>query len=130
MNSVGLAAALAAFLGIWIGHVSVRKVEAAAPRLWIPVVIAVVVGVALEVASVFVQPAAASVAAGIIGITVLWDALELHRQEDRIRRGHAPANPRNPRHAHILSKYPSATSQNLLKGQPSAVALAAPPSER
>jgi hypothetical protein len=29
-------------------------------------------------------------------MTTLWDSFELMRQEERIRRGHAPANPNRP----------------------------------
>jgi len=35
-----------------------------------------------------------SAALGIVGLTVVWDAFELHRQELRVRLGHAPLNPR------------------------------------
>jgi hypothetical protein len=38
----------------------------------------------------------ASAALGIVGMTTLWDAVEFIRQEERIRRGHAPANPDRP----------------------------------
>jgi hypothetical protein len=31
---------------------------------------------------------------GIVGLTLVWDAFELHRQELRVRQGHAPLNPR------------------------------------
>jgi hypothetical protein len=59
-----------------------------------------------------------SAACGILGTTLLWDALELRRQERRVRKGHAPANPRNPRHARILAESPAATTLNLLKREP------------
>jgi hypothetical protein len=38
----------------------------------------------------------ASAALGILGMTTIWDGTELYRQEDRIRRGHPPANPDRP----------------------------------
>jgi hypothetical protein len=44
---------------------------------------------------------------GILGITLLWDALEMTRQQRRICKGHAHANPDNPRHARILEQYPA-----------------------
>lgn len=118
MNSVGIAAASAAFVGIWLGHVAVRRVEAAVARLWPPVVIAVIVGCGLEVVSVLTRSRSGSVAAGIIGITVVWDAIELLRQQRRVKHGHAPANPNNPRHARLLSECPSATTLDLLKRSP------------
>jgi hypothetical protein len=40
---------------------------------------------------------------GIVGITVLFDALEFRRQFKRVKKGHAPANPHNPRHAPLLA---------------------------
>jgi hypothetical protein len=83
LNLTGLAAGLAAFLGIWIGHISVRVVERRS----------------------------ASITAG-------WDALELFRQQRRVERGHAPANPLNPRHARILAECPAATTLDLLDRQP------------
>jgi len=36
---------------------------------------------------------------GIVGLTLMWDAFELHRQELRVRQGHAPLNPRVHRQA-------------------------------
>ncbi|MCJ7432373.1 MAG: DUF4491 family protein, partial [Anaerolineales bacterium] len=53
---------------------------------------------------------------GITGITLLRDALEFTRQQRRIRNGHAPANPNNPRHARIVAEPNSlATTHDLLK---------------
>ena len=115
MNWTGLVAALSAFLGIWVGHVGVRKVEARAARLWPPAILAITLGVGLEAWSLSTQPQTLSTALGILGITVLWDALELFRQEKRIKSGHAPANAGNPRHARILAEYPAATTVDLLK---------------
>jgi len=118
LNPLGLASALAAFLGIWLGHVTVRKVEAAAPILWPPILIALALGLGLETWSLVTDSRIISAFTGILGITVLWDALEFVRQEKRIKKGHAPANPTNPRHARILTVYPAATTINLLKREP------------
>ena len=118
MNWTGLVAALSVFLGIWIGHVSVRKVESSTAHLWLPASLAFVLGLGLEAWSLSTQNQTLSTALGIIGITVLWDALELFRQEKRIKHGHAPANADNPRHARLLLEYPSATTINLLKREP------------
>jgi hypothetical protein len=107
MNYVGVTAALAAFLGIWLGHVSVRIIERNAKRLWQPILIAIILGLGLEIWSLFTDHQLLNTALGIIGITILWDALEFVRQEKRIKKGHAPANPSNPRHAQILADYPS-----------------------
>ncbi len=118
MNVVGLVAAVSAFLAIWFGHVAVRKVEAVAPALWLPISLCIGLGLVLEIASLEAG-VALSTACGIVGITLLWDALELIRQQARVRKGHAPANPRNPRHARMLAAPQSrATTVNLLAREP------------
>jgi hypothetical protein len=118
INFVGITAALAAFLGIWLGHVSVRAIECNAKSLLPPIIIAIALGLTLEVYSLSTVNRLLSTATGILGTTILWDALEFVRQEKRIKKGHAPANPSNPRHAKILANYPSATTLDLLKRDP------------
>jgi hypothetical protein len=54
----------------------------------------------------------------ILGVTLLWDALEFFRQQKRVKHGHAPANPNNPRHAKILAEYPDATTIDWLNRSP------------
>lgn len=114
-NLIGFVAALAAFLGIWLGHVSVRVIERNAKTLLPPIIIAVILGLTLEVFSLSTVNRLLSTATGILGFTILWDALEFVRQERRVKKGHAPANPSNPRHAQILADFPSATTLDLLK---------------
>lgn len=118
INPIGIVAATSAFLGIWLGHVSVRAIERRATKLWPPIVIALALGLTFEAASLITDYRLLSTALGILGITILWDALEFVRQEKRIKKGHAPANPNNPRHARILAAYPSATALDLLKRDP------------
>ncbi|MBL8061695.1 MAG: DUF4491 family protein [Anaerolineales bacterium] len=119
INLVGLAAALATFFGVWLGHVSVRKIERETVRLWIPTLIALVSGFGLWLASTLTSSLPLSAASGILGVTLLWDALEIYiRQPRRIRHGHAPANPNNPRHTRILAEYPEATTVDLLDRDP------------
>ncbi len=103
MSLVGPVAALAAFLSIWLGHVSVRKIEYVSCTLWLPTVVFIGAGLILEGLSLAVRSLPASAACGIVGITLLWDALELRRQQNRVRTGHAPANPANPRHAAMMN---------------------------
>jgi len=56
---------------------------------------------------------------GILGITLLIDALEFARQQKRVIKGHAPANPNNLRHALLLFRPDSqATTLDLLKRDP------------
>ena len=125
MNTLGLITALSTFLGIWGGHVSVREIERRAPRLWMPILGALTLGLTLEAVSLTASSRPLSAAAGILGVTVLWDALEFVRQEKRVQQGHAPANPENPRHARILAEYPSATTLDLLNRAPVGRAVSA-----
>jgi hypothetical protein len=118
MNWIGLIAAITAFLSIWIGHVAVRKIESTSRTIWVPTVVAIVIGILLEYFSLITENMALKTALGIIGITLLWDALEFTRQQHRIKKGHAPANPNNPRHAKILAEHPSATTLDLLNRDP------------
>ena len=123
LNSAGLVAALCAFLGIWLGHVSVRKIESVSSALWMPAFLFAGAGLLLEFLSTRTSNLALSAGLGILGITLLWDSLELVRQQKRVQKGHAPANPRNPRHARILAEFPSATTANLLKREPQEVVV-------
>lgn len=118
LNFTGLIAATSAFLGIWLGHVSVRAIERKATKLWPPILIALALGLTLEIYSLSTVHRPLSAASGILGITILWDSLEFVRQEKRVKKGHAPANPHNPRHARILADYPSATPLDLLNRDP------------
>jgi len=117
-NWMGLVTAAATFFGIWIGHVGVRKVEAASPSLWLPVLGALALGAALEIGAVASTSPYLSGALGIVGMTLLWDALEFRRQDNRVKHGHAPANPRNPRHARLLAESRSATTRDWLDRDP------------
>ena len=117
LNGIGIVAALATFLGVWIGHVMVRKVEYRAPDLRVPVLVALVIGLALEMVALSSTNLYVSGACGILGITVLFDALEFSRQFKRVKKGHAPANPNNPRHAPLLAES-KATTIDWLKREP------------
>ncbi|OGO62248.1 MAG: hypothetical protein A2030_11630 [Chloroflexi bacterium RBG_19FT_COMBO_50_10] len=119
INPLGLISAVTAFLSIWIGHVSVRKIEAITVNLWKPMVIAIALGLTLEYAAISISNRPLSTVCGILGITLLWDALEIKWQTHRIRKGRAPANPNNPRHAAMLVEPNTrATTLNLLDRDP------------
>jgi hypothetical protein len=119
LNPLGILAALSAFLGIWLGHVAVRKIEFISPTIWIPTLAFAAFGLLLEVFSLVAESIAFKTSLGIIGITLLWDALEFTRQQRRVCKGHAPANPANPRHARMLADPDAhATTVDLLKRQP------------
>jgi hypothetical protein len=109
--------ALATFLSIWWGHVGVRWLEAHSTRIGPPTVGLLLGGVALNVASLFAPNITVAGVCSIVGITLMWDALEMVRQERRIRKRHAPANPNNPRHAALLAQG-LATTDDMLKREP------------
>jgi hypothetical protein len=117
-NWIGLIAAISVFLGIWLGHVSVRKVEFVSPTVWLPSLAALLLGILFELASILTGNLYLSAALGIFGITLLWDALEFWRQQRRVAKGHAPANPDNPRHARLLEAGDLATTIDWLDRNP------------
>jgi hypothetical protein len=119
INTLGLTAAITAFLSIWGGHVAVRKIEFISPTIWLPTISFAMLGLIAEYCSLITDNLSLKTALGILGITLLFDAFEFTRQQKRIRKGHAPANPNNPRHARILSEPNSrATTRDLLKREP------------
>jgi hypothetical protein len=117
-NLIGLTAALAAFFGIWFGHVAVRKIEFVSASIVIPAVFAILIGLSMEIIGLFSANLYVTTALGILGITFLWDAFEFTRQQRRIQSGHAPANLHNPRHARILTESSTATTVDWLKRNP------------
>jgi hypothetical protein len=118
INSLGLIAAFTAFFSIWFGHVAVRKIESISRTIWIPSTIFAILGLSCEWLSVKAPSLQTATVFVILGSTLFFDSFELTRQQRRIIRGHAPANPDNPRHAKILREYPSATRLDLLKRDP------------
>lgn len=118
MNFIGLVSALAAFSGIWFGHVVVRKIESISPTIWLPTIIFTTLGLFTEYSSLITDNLLLKTVFGILGFTFLWDALEFTRQQNRVKKGHAPANPHNPRHARLMREYISATYLDLLKRDP------------
>ena len=118
LNYVGLVAALSTFVGVWFGHVAVRKIESISPTIWLPTLVFAAIGIAFETFSLSTSNLLLATASGILGFTFLWDALEFTRQQNRIKKGHAPANPKNPRHARLLREYVAATTLDLLKRDP------------
>ena len=79
---------------IAFGHVMVRKVNYLYGTKPAPYVLGL--GLVFLLISLCVASDLTSSALGILGMTTLWDSFELMRQEERIRRGHAPANPNRP----------------------------------
>lgn len=119
MNTLGLVCALTAFLSIWFGHVAVRKIESISPTVWLPAVIFAACGIVIEYLALMARRRELAAIFGILGMTLIFDAYEFTRQQRRIRKGHAPANPGNPRHARFLAEPNSrATTVDLLKREP------------
>lgn len=127
LNWVGLVAAFCTFLGVWLGHVSVRWIERQVARLWIPSAGFAALGLGLEFASLWTFGLSPLIAAGcgILGVTLLVDSHELFRQQERVRRGRASANPHNPRHARILAEHPDAVPFDWLDREPRGQAYSA-----
>src|SRR5215216_31875 len=118
LNYVGFVAAASTFLGVWFGHVAVRKMESISPTIWVPTTAFATVGIACAWFSLVTSNFLLSTVTGILGITFLFDAIEFSRQQNRVRKGHAPANPNNPRHARLMHEYPSVITRDLLKRNP------------
>lgn len=118
INFLGLITALTSFLGIWLGHVFVRKIESISRTLWKPILVTSMLGLICEILSLKIETQWLSTVFGILGITLLWDALEFKRQEKRVIKGRAPANPYNPRHIDFLMDYPNSTVVNLINREP------------
>jgi hypothetical protein len=115
---IGPAAAAATFLGIWFGHVLVRQLEFRSASIALPAACFAGLGIFFGAASLLVDSLALSAVFGILSVTALWDSYEFSRQQKRVVKGHAPANPNNPRHRRIPAAHPSATAVDLLNRDP------------
>jgi hypothetical protein len=118
INSIGLLTAITTILTIAFGHIMVRELEYRIHTIKPAITICIFLGIGLEIGALLSDSRTASAILGIIGITFLWDGLEFYRQQKRVIKGHAPANPDNPRHQRILSQYPIATTVNILDRDP------------
>jgi hypothetical protein len=98
--------------------VGVRAIEAKAEKLWQPMFGAIFLGIIFEAIAVRTENPHLSGACGIAGVVFLWDAFEFYRQQERVKRGHAPANPHNPRHARIFAEYETASTIDWLDRDP------------
>ncbi len=123
LQFAGFWMAMATFLGIWCGHVGVRWLEAHSRNVWLPAIVLMAVGLALNIYSLFAPTFIISGVSSIFGITVIWDGVEMFRQQRRVKHGHSPANPDNPRHAAYLAAG-GATTEELLDRDPQGVPIA------
>jgi hypothetical protein len=89
--------ALVTFLTIWWGHVLVRIVHYYLGTRPAPAIM--LLGLLALLGSTQTPIDLLSASLGIVGLTLVWDSFELHRQEARVRQGHAPLNPRVHRKA-------------------------------
>jgi hypothetical protein len=96
----------------------VRKLEARLSKIIPAILMCILLGLVFIYGSLLLENNTLSAVSGIIGITFLWDALEFKRQQKRVKTGHAPANPKNPRHLKILTEHASATTLDLLDREP------------
>lgn len=78
--------AFTTFATIGIGHVLVRRLHARFGTR--PAVPFFVLGAAVLLASLLVLADLLSGVLGIVGVTFLWDGIEMYRQERRKQRGH------------------------------------------
>jgi len=92
LQTAGPVLALVTFLTIWWGHVLVRIVHYYFGTRPAPVIM--LLGLFALLTSTQTSAELLSATLGIVGLTLVWDAFELHRQEARVRQGHAPLNPR------------------------------------
>jgi len=118
INLIGIVSAFITFFGVWMGHVMVRKIERETADLRIPIGIFLALGLGFAALSLLTPNLILSAASGIFAMTLVWDSHEFSRQQKRVKRGRAPANPNNPRHAKILAEYPEATTFNWLHRDP------------
>lgn len=118
INFIGLLAAITTIITIGFGHIMVRKWEAKLESIKPALLVCVLLGIGFAFGSLYSQSNVVSAMFGIMGITFLWDALEFHRQQKRVIKGHAPSNPQNARHQRILTQYPAATTVSLLNRDP------------
>lgn len=90
----GPALAVVTLATIGFGHVMVRRLNYFYGTKPVPIVAGL--GLLSLFLSLWTANDLTCAVLGIVGVTTLWDAVELYRQEERVRRGHAPANPDRP----------------------------------
>lgn len=118
MNTIGMVCALATFLNIWMGHVFVRWAEQRFNNIFTPVALCICAGLGFITGALLSHGMTISAVLGITGLVFLWDGFEFMRQEKRVIKGHAPANPANPRHQRLLRQHAMASPVHWLALQP------------
>ncbi len=101
MNFTGVLLGLYMLAVIGLGFVWVIQLEYhIGAHIWKGVLLA---GLLVSLASGLLSSFWASALAGILGGSILWGATELPDQEERVRRGLFPANPRKQHRSGISS---------------------------
>ncbi len=96
MNWQGILIGISAFLIIGIFHPIVIKGEYYfSKKIW-PVFL--VVGLISISATLFIENVLLAAVVGIFGFSSLWSIHEIFEQEQRVRKGWFPANPKRPVH--------------------------------
>ena len=92
MNITGLLVGLGTFIIIGVFHPLVRKAEYYfSKKVW-PVFL--VVGIVFCAISLFVANTVVSPLLAVLGFASFWSIKELQEQEERVKKGWAPANPK------------------------------------
>jgi len=92
MNFTGIAIGFAAFFIIGVFHPIVIKGEYYfGKRIW-PLFL--ILGIIACVSSLFIQNAILSPVLGVLGFTLFWSIKELFEQEERVKQGRFPKNPK------------------------------------
>ena len=92
MSIMGLLVGLGTFLIIGIFHPIVKKTEYYLGKKMWPLFLAG--GIVFCAASLFIQNVVASSLLAVLGFTSFWSIKELFEQEERVKRGWFPANPK------------------------------------
>lgn len=92
MNITGILIAIATFLIIGLFHPIVIKTEYySGTKYWW---IFLIVGILCCTLALFVENVALSAILGVLGATCLWSIKELYEQQERVKKGWFPKNPK------------------------------------
>ena len=117
MNYQGIIIGVITFLLIGVFHPIVIKSEYYfSKRIW-PVFL--VIGIGALIATVFIPNIIISALVAVFSISCFWSILELFEQEERVKKGWFPANPKrqekHPEKPIVETKNPLETTQDSSK---------------
>ncbi len=102
INWVGPLLGVICLLGVWSGHILVRKLDFHLAKVRPVAVFMGLLGCCTILSTLWISNTILAGILGVAGMILFFDAIELFLQEKRVRIGHAAANPANPRHQKIL----------------------------